>query len=136
MKKHIFIAALLGLFMLLAPVHADRQNVQVAVTAGTPVRVSSVKLLVNRLFIQSRTGNTGRIYILMGVGPNTTCDATNTAQLTAELAPGSATAPGGSFSDPQGANGNTPSDAEDLNKICIDGSHTADVAIVSYWRKN
>lgn len=136
MKWTVKTIALIGL-MVFAPIllDAERVNMQVTITAGTPVRLTTTKTLVNRLFIQLKTGSSGRAFLLLGVPATTTCDATNAAQLTAELAPATATAPGGSFSDPQGANGMSPSDSEDLAQICIDGSHTGDVVVISFWRR-
>ena len=115
---------------------SERINMQVTITAGTPVRLAGISTPVNRLFIQSLHSNTGIVDVLLGVPVATPCDATNAAQLTAELGPGDATHPGQSFSDPQGANGNSPSDYENLITSCIDGSHTGDKVIVSFWRRN
>lgn len=134
MKKILAILAVVT--SLVAPMGAERINAQYTITAGTPIRVATQKTLANRLFIQSRHNNTGLVYVLMGVKPTTTCDATNTAHLSAELGPGDATHPGSSLSDPQGANGGTPPDAEDVSWLCLDGSHTGDVVIVSFWRRN
>lgn len=128
---------LIGFLIIMAPIaDAERINTQVTINAGTPVRLAGISTPVNRLFIQSLHSNTGLVYVLLGVPTATTCDATNTAQLTAELGPGDATHPGQSFSDPQGANGNSPSDYENLQTSCIDGSHTGDKVIVSFWRRN
>ena len=131
------LALLLGLSLVPAVrLNAERQNMQVTVSAGTPVRLANVKTLVARLMIQSRHANTGLLYLMAGVPTTTTCNASSAAQLTAELGPGDSTHPGSSYSDPQGANGNTPADAEDLSQFCIDGTVTSDVAIVTYWRIN
>lgn len=135
MKKYFSVA--LSLFLLLArPAAAERINLQFSVVAGTPIRIATQSTSVNRLFIQSRHGSTGIVYLLGGVPTGTTCNANNSSQLTAELGPGDSLHPGASLSDPQGADGNTPSDREDLATWCIDGSHTGDLVIVSFWRKN
>lgn len=136
MRKHNRIATLAVVLGLVFTSIADarRVNLQITVvTAGTPVRISANHLLVDRLFIQSKAGSTGTISIMLGVAVGTTCDKTNAAHLTAQLAPGTATTPGQSFSDPQGANGNTPSDREDLALACIDSTVNGDIAIVSFW---
>lgn len=126
----------LALLLTLSPdAMADRVNLQITITAGTPVRIATNRLFVDRLSIQSKHGNTGLVYVMLGVPAATTCDATNAAHLSGELGPGDATHPGGQFVDPQGANGMTPSDIEDLSLACIDGSHTADVVIVTFWRR-
>jgi hypothetical protein len=131
------ISAVLVLLLALASLtEAERRNMQVVIVAGTPVRLATTKTLVNRLFIQSRHSNTGLLYLMAGVPTSQTCSAANAAHLTAELGPGDATHPGSSYNDPQGANGNSPPDVEDLQNFCIDGTVNADVAIVSYWRRN
>lgn len=130
-----FFCAMLCLFVALSPIGAERINKQVTVTAGTPVRVALGTTKMNRLFLQSRHSNTGLIYVLMGVNPTKTCDATDATQLTAELGPGDSTHPGSSLSDPQGANGNSPSDYEDASWLCVDGTHTSDVVIISFWHR-
>ena len=128
--------ALVGVLLVAPFLDAERVNQQITVTAGTPIRVTTIAgTYVNRLFIQSRHANTGVVYVLMGVKSATACDATNTSQLTAELGPGDATHPGGTLSDPQGANGNTPADSEDASMICIDGTNSGDVVIVSFWHQ-
>lgn len=134
MKRHIWIVALLVLCVVMLP--AERLNMQIVVTAGTPIRIASQKMLASRFTIQSRHSNTGLIYVLLGVKPTTACDATNTTQLSLELGPGDATHPGQSMSDPQGANGMTPADAEDLSWACIDGTVNGDKALITLWRKN
>lgn len=130
--KTIGLAALL---VVLPALNAERHNQQITITAGTPIRVQASKYLVNRLFVQSMIGNTGAVYIMLGVPTTAACNASNAAHLTAQLAPATATAPGGSFNDPQGANGNSPSDVEDLSQMCLDGSHSGDVVIVSSWHR-
>jgi hypothetical protein len=134
MTKRITACALLAL-LFAAVTSAERQNLQFTLTAGTGVRISAGKLVVNRLVVQSRAGNTGIALLSLGVPVGTACDATSAAQLTAEIAPGDATHPGGSFIDPPGANGNTISDAEDLSKACLDTTHTGDKVIVTYFRR-
>lgn len=129
-------AVLVLLLAFVSLTEAERANFQITITAGSPVRMKASKYLVNRLFVQSRHANTGLIYIMLGVNPTTTCSAANAAHLTAELGPGDATHPGQSFSDPQGANGMTPADSEDLAWACVDGTVTNDVLIVSGWHRN
>lgn len=135
MKWTLKSIALVSLLAILPVLDAERINQQITITAGTPIRVSGSKYLVNRLFVQSRATNTGLIYIMMGVPTANACSASNTTQLTAELGPGSTTSPGQSFSDPQGANGNSPADAEDLGQMCIDGTVNGDRVLVSYWHR-
>jgi hypothetical protein len=115
---------------------AERVNMQVTVAVGTPVRLATQTTFANRLLIQAKHGNTGIIQVMLGVPVGTTCDPTNPAHLTAELGPGDATHPGSTLSDPQGANGNSPPDAENLALACVSGTVNSDVAIISYYRRN
>lgn len=134
MTKRISIVAML-LLACASVTEAERLNFQITVGAS-PVRISAVKLLANRFQIQSRHGNSGLVYILLGVNPTTTCDASNTAHLSAELGPGDATHPGQSLSDPQGAQGNSPPDVEDLSWACIAGTVPGDLVLVTVFRRN
>lgn len=136
MKWTLKSIALVTLLAVLPVLDAERRNQQVVITAGTPIRISASKYLVNRLFIQSLAGNTGIVYVMLGVPISETCNASNALHLTAQLAAGTATAPGQSFSDPQGANGDSPSDIEDLALACLDGSHSGDSVVVSGWHRN
>lgn len=135
MKKHIAIAALLGLFVVLLP--AERLNYTYTLTAGTAVRLASQKMLASRMLIQNIPMTGGGVTIIMlGVPTGTACDSTQAAQVTAYLAPATSTAPGGSFSDPQGANGNTIADSENMQNACIDTTVTGTKVTVSFWRQN
>lgn len=119
-----------------------RINFQITIVAGTPVRLVSADtpnpVYVNRLFIQSRAGNTGLGYVLGGVPLTTVLNAADAAQLVAEIgASPSAAQPGGSFGDPPGSTGgwnSTPPD--DLREWGLDGSHSGDVFIVTYDLRN
>lgn len=136
MKWTLKSIALLAILVVLPILDAERINTQIVIVAGTPVRVSATKYLVNRLMIQSRAANTGLIYVMMGVKSTVTCDATNTTQLSAELGPGTpALHPGQTLSDPQGANGNSPADAEDLNQLCLDGTASGDKVLLTFWHR-
>ena len=133
MKKlaTVFVALMLAVL----PISAERINAQYTITAGTPIRLYGISMKVDRLFLQSRHSNTGLIYLMAGVATSKTCNASDTSQLTAELGPGDATHPGNAFSDPQGANGTAPPDFEDLQNFCVDGTHSGDVVIVSFWHR-
>ncbi len=119
-----------------------RVNVTYTVAAGTPVRVAdgatsgtiSVQpLIVNRLLIQMKHAGTGLGIVMDGIPVGTTADSTKSAHVTAELAPATATAPGGSYSDTRDpASGS----GIDLSRMWIDGSHTGDTIIVSYDTRN
>jgi hypothetical protein len=139
MRNKSLFSLLVTLVMLAPPAHAERLNQQITIVAGTPIRLAARSTPVDRLMIQARhnpSGGNGIIYILDGVSPTKACNAADATQLTAELAPGTATSPGGSYSDPQGANGDSPPDFTDLAHMCIDGTHSGDIAIVTYYRRN
>lgn len=135
MKKHILILALMCLFVVLLP--AERKNYVYTLTAGSPVRLATQKMLASRLFIQNAPMSGGGVTIVMlGVPAATTCDSSQSTQVTAYLAPATATAPGGSFSDPQGAPGNTIPDSENMALACLDTTITGTKVVVSFWRQN
>lgn len=129
MIKRIAVVALLAL--ALCPIaDARRQNTQVTVTAGTPIRLSTTKRLVNRIFIQMAIGGTGVGYVFDGIANGTTPDPTHAADLTAQLCAATATAPGCNYSDV--VNSVTAADAIDLSQFWVSGSHTGDVLIISF----
>lgn len=135
MKWTLKIIVLLGLLVILLP--AERLNYQYTLTAGSPVRIASQKMLASRLLIQNiPMASGGATIIMLGVPLATVCDSTQAAQVTAYLAPATTTSPGGSFSDPQGANGNTATDSEDMQKACLDTTVTGTKVVVSFWRQN
>lgn len=124
--------------VLVQQVDAIRSNQQITIAAGTPVRIASQPgTFVTHLFVQSKHSNSGLVYLLLGVPATTTCDATNAAHLTAELGPGDSTHPGATpWIDPPATSGSRPQDSEDMSLGCLDGTHSGDVVIVSFWRIN
>jgi len=127
-----------------------RVNFTVTVTAGTPVNVATAlnsvamvaagfangaplpRKLVNRLFIQMIHGGSGRGYVMDGIQGVTSAtqqwrvpDATVSTDMTAELAPATATAPGGSYGDSDNDHG------IDVSKTWVDGSNTGDKIQIS-----
>jgi hypothetical protein len=139
MRNKAPLSLIVTLVLLAPPAHAQRMNLQITITAGSPIRLAATSTPVDRLMIQARhnpAGGDGIIYIMDGVAPSKTCNAADPTQLTAELGPGSATSPGQSYSDPQGANGISPPDFTDLANMCLDGTHSGDTAIVTYYARN
>jgi hypothetical protein len=134
--RHKLISLLVAASFFAPSAHAQRLNQQIVITSGTAIRVSTVSLPVDRLFVQSRHNNMGLVYLMDGVATGTACSASSASQLTAELGPGDATHPGQSYSDPQGANGFSPPDFTNLQNFCVDGSNSGDVVIVSYYKRN
>ena len=82
-----------------------RINKQVTVTAGVPVQLFDQPIRLNRYMVQMIHGATvGLGYVMAGIA-NRTPAATNAFDLTAELYPATATAPGGAFTDEDEAHG-------------------------------
>jgi hypothetical protein len=115
------------------PVAARRANMVVTIAAGTPVRLSTSKLIANRILIQPIEGcsSCGVVYVMADIPSGTTPSASNAAHVAASLCAASAAAPGCTYSDPsvvqQGA-----SSTIDLSLIWIDGAHTGDTVRISY----
>lgn len=126
-----------------------RVNITITITSGTPVNIASgmnsaamvtkgfsviPPLPLNELCIQMKHGGTGLGYVMSGIRGVTSPtqqwrvpDFTAVTDVTAELAPATATAPGGSWSDP--TNNQTTINGE---QCWIDGSVSGDKVIVSY----
>lgn len=121
----ILMKTLLVIFCLaLGSLHAERVNVKITITAGTPVRISGVaNTIADRIVIQMLSATTGGLgYVMLGVTAGTTPVA-NTWP-TIQLCGGTATAPGCSYSDVGGA--------IDVSRIWIDGAQTGDTVTVTY----
>ena len=101
----------------------------VTFTTGTAQRVANSPTRANSLFIQMQPGSTAIGYVLYAA-PGTTCVASTASQVVATLAPGTATAPGGSFSFGAGITGGF-----DAGAWCVQGS-SSDTAIISYDLRN
>ena len=120
-----------------------RQNRTLTITAGTPIRLSDfvTAAVANEILppqyvvnfcAQMMHGGTGLGYIMLGIPNGVTPNASTDGQLTAELAPASATSPGGFFYQNQGSFGSPLSGAVDLTRAWIDGSVTSDKMILSW----
>lgn len=137
-------AAVAALLVYLQPIEAQRVNLTapgggfITITPGTPIRLwpGQGPYLMNRWMIQVRpnAGTSGVVYLMLGVPVGKACSATNAAHLSATLSASTSASPGGSLSDPQGANGNTPADAEDMAQACVDGTQ-ADTITVTGWHQ-
>lgn len=125
-----------------------RNNITLTVVAGTPINVSTGKssaqmlalgyvtiprLLVNRVFVQMLLGGTGVGYVMDGIRGITSAaeqwrvpGAAVSTDLTAQLAPATVTAPGGSYSDTDNDHG------IDLSTFWIDGASNGDTVKISY----
>jgi hypothetical protein len=112
-----------------------RINRSITVVAGTPINVATGlstaatandKLMVNRVSCQMKHGGTGYGLVLGGIVAGRIPAAANSLDLTWEMGPAGATAPGGSWSDDDGTRG------IDLSTIWVDGSNSGDKILVSY----
>jgi hypothetical protein len=107
----------------------NRVNRLITVTSGTPVRISSVvPSLATELFVQMAAGGSGKGYVMLGIPDGVTPSSSNAAQVTAELAPATSTAPGGSLTD-------APPQGLDVSQAWVDGSNSGDTIRVSYLLK-
>lgn len=119
-----------GVVLFLTPANAQYPgsgiaNVSVAVTSGTPIRVSTSHIIVDRVSIFMQHGGTGIGYVCTSTTtPSASCGGTG--QLAQELAPATSTAPGGQYT------WEIQTPGLDLSTFWIDGSHTGDNVAVSY----
>ena len=107
-------------------------NKRITITAGTPIALATQSTFVRSLFVQMRHGGTGFGTLFNLSDPavqGQTPDVGNGAHVSAELAPATATAPGGSWGYPDTDRG------YDLQWISIDGSNSGDTVTVSYDKK-
>jgi hypothetical protein len=131
MKK---LLSLLVLFTV--GISADpRINLKITITSGTPIQLSAIHLYASEILIQAAAGGTGLIQVCAGIPVGTTPAANcgTAGQLSAQLAPATSTAPGGSYSDQVTSKSGT---GIDLETIYVDGSHSGDVVLVSFLQQN
>jgi hypothetical protein len=100
----------------------------ITVTAGTPIRLATVRTIAARIMIQMLSGGTGRGYAMDGVPEGTTPVALTWP--TVQMAPATATAPGGTYTDTDSVGSSI-----DLSRIWVDGSQTGDTMVVTYYTK-
>lgn len=141
MLSKLAIVAAIALILPLRMKTEPQQGEVITITSGTAIRIVLNPSLVNpvmanSMLIQSQHGGSGIIYVL-NARPDQTCNkgAAGTT-LVAELAPASATSPGGSFTFPSNGGATNQSSGFDLRYWCVDGSNSGDVAIVSWDLRN
>ncbi len=113
-----------------------RINREITVTAGTPVNVYTglatayvgPAVYVSRIFLQMEHGGTGYGIVIDGV-PAGQVAAAATHGVTAEMAPATATSPGGTYGDNEPNAGRT---GIDVTLLWVDGSHSGDKILTSY----
>jgi hypothetical protein len=106
----------------------------ITITAGTPVQVSASHIVVSSIMIQPLVGSgAGLIYVCAGIqtGTTPTADCAATAngsyELGAQLAAATSTVPGPVYSF------YVPTPGSDLSTFWIDGAHTGDTVLVSWF---
>ncbi len=131
MKKLLALLVLIAVGLTADP----RINLKITITSGTPIQLSAFHLYASEILIQNKSGGTGIIQICAGIPLGTTPAAHcgTAGQLTAELAPASSTAPGGSYSDSVTIKSGT---GIDLSGIWLDGGTSGDIATVSFLQQN
>ena len=133
MKKAIVIAAL-GILGALRGGASDAWNSKViTITAGTAIRVVNNSVKVSSILFQMLHGGSGLGYVLNADPTNANCNKSTAATaFVAELAPASATAPGGSATVPSNGSATTQQGGQDLQWFCVDGSNSGDTMLVSW----
>ena len=122
-----------------------QQNATYTVTAGSPINLATgttrapakgEEVWAWQVSIQMQHGGSGLGYVMDGIpiGRATAPAASNSADLSLELASATANAPGGSMNKtmPQGQDRAEIA----IHEIWIDGSHTGDGMIVSYDKRH
>jgi hypothetical protein len=101
-------------------------------TAATVGEILPPKYVVN-FFVQALHGGSGLIWVSTGI-PNGVTPAVppTDGQLTSELSPATATAPGGSYNQNQSAFGSMLAGTVDLTRAWISGANAGDTVVVSY----
>lgn len=111
--------------------------VLITVTAGTPIQVTTKHVVISSLMIQPLVGaNAQLIYVCGGVQTGTTptaaCAATanGSYELAAQLSAATTTVPGPVYSF------YVPTPGSDLSTYWIDGLHSGDTVLVSFFVHN
>jgi hypothetical protein len=102
-----------------------RYKAVITITAGTPIFVANgqTPLLADRILIQMLHGGSGLGKVYDDVPANmTAAQVAAGGDVAVELAPATATAPGGAYSD---------AGSVDLRMLAIDGSNSGDVCLVN-----
>ncbi len=94
----------------------------------TTAAAETNRTIATRVFIQMLTAGTGLGYVMDGIRPGRVPSILTAADVTAELAPATATAPGGTYEDADPA-------GIDLSRLWIHGAHAGDTIKVSYVPK-
>ena len=103
--------------------NSQRYKALITITAGTPIFVASgpTPILADRFFVQALHAGTGRILFFDDVPLGmTAAQVAAGGDVAIELAPATATAPGGNYAD---------LGTIDLRKVAVDGSSSGDTCL-------
>lgn len=107
-----------------------RESVKYTITAGTPIQLSPIPLIVSDLLVQAEaTAGGGMIYLMLGVRPDGPAPVANNNPTIQIPASAGATSPGGSY-------GNTVDQYIDLNRAWLDGATNGNTVTVSYTTRS
>lgn len=123
-----------------------RINKLITIASGTPTRIwdgataapsyeqasPPPAVWVTNFFVQMMHGGSGLGFVMTGIPYGTTPNYNTAGTVTGELAPASASAPGGSFSQDQSAFGSELAGTVDITRAWVDGASSGDKVIVSY----
>jgi hypothetical protein len=137
MKRLLALVAVALAFVCVPTDAGIRINQTFTITAGTPICVgtglttaSTGARMAVRVFIQALSGaNAGVVYVMDGISYGRIPSSSSSSDLTAQLSPASASAPGGNYSDVDTVS------LIDMNQLWIDGAHTGDKVQVSFVPK-
>lgn len=138
--KRISIISIILLLSVAIGVSEPQNGVVITIGASAtrlipnPSTVNAV--LANSLLIQVQHGGTGFIYVL-NADPGITCTKDGAGTTTvAELAPGTSSSPGQSFTFPSNGTATSAASGTDIRRWCLSGSVPGDVAITSWDLRN
>lgn len=126
--------AILAMICISIAIAEPQISKTVTFSTGTAIRVSTTPTRANSLFVQMLPGSTAVGYVLYAPLEKT-CVASDASQVVATLSPGTATAPGASFTYPSNNPATNSAGGFDVSRWCVQGT-TGDTAVVSYDVRN
>lgn len=131
LKIKVILAALL---LMVLPALTEPQNGSIiTITAGTAIRLTSVRTMASSMLIQNIHGATvGITYVLYAPNGVTCANAGAGTTFVAELAAATSTAPGGAFTFPSNNTSTTDAGGFNVANWCLDGGTNGTQVAVSY----
>lgn len=112
---------------------AGQHAALITITAGTPIQITTAHVVISSLMIQPLVGtSTGIIYVCGGIQSGTpaaacAASANGSYELAAQVGAATSTVPGPTYSF------YVPSPGLDLSQWWIDGAHSGDPVLVSWY---